>query len=173
MIFRQDRNSFSLSVTHPAADYFSGTWLILAGIDSTPPHIAIAAGGKYYSLSLKRVDTGIPLQTFMKSMERKNTPVVFVKIENNASTDLLYPCFEKYPALGKGKHTCLSPIRDYFSKVYSGTFMQSDLVFELLAEADKMNLLSDSHLLGFNSSSEVTIPKYTVNEVMEWISSRK
>jgi hypothetical protein len=58
MIFSEDTASFSL-VTVPLTSgeqIKSGLWLVLVGVNETPPHVALVSNNKYYSLSARKVE---------------------------------------------------------------------------------------------------------------------
>jgi len=192
MIFFEDKDSFSFYFTSfkSETELTKGLWLLLVGVHESPPHIALISGGKYYSLSNRKVDCGTPLERFMNVLERKQVPALFIRLEigeqpqipkwglNSAiqspfrGLDLniekkinsqLRNIYKNLQPLGNTKQTCLSPIKEFFSEHISTDFASVNYVFELLALAEKKGLIKESVPIFCEStnSNRVTLPKYT------------
>lgn len=178
MIFEQDEHSFSLkaiSIQHIERVY-SGLWLALIAVDETPPHIALISDGKYYSLSARKVDNGIPLERFINTIERKHIPTLFIHIENNnivASYEAisintqLQSIYKELQPLKNTETTCLSPIKQFFATYYSPRFSSINYVFELLAIAEQLELLKEcsSIFCDDSNSKRITLPKYNIEQI--------
>ncbi|HXB11821.1 MAG TPA: hypothetical protein VNZ45_07540 [Bacteroidia bacterium] len=179
MTFSENDNSYSLKVSPIISpeELTSGLWLVMAGVDDIPPHIALLNDGSYYSISAKKVDIGTPLGNFLKAISRRSVPALFIKIlESSPQPTLRSPLplfFEKYPTLGNGDHSCLWPIRDFFAKTFSEKYSKASLVFELLAMAEKDNSITECKSLFVESAVKgiVTLPKYTHEQIREKINS--
>lgn len=193
-MFKEEHNSYSLVATPVTltTQLYSGLHLVLAGIDGIPPHIALLYNGKYFSVSTRKVDVGIPAENFIKAIKRHNTPVAFVQIkfpfqdiftgEQDPMFLLLSKTFGKYPVLGSGQHSCLWPICDFFANVFSPEFSKCSLVFEILALAQQQNLLAECKIMFTNntllegdgrvrSETAITLPKYTHDQIRQKIDS--
>jgi hypothetical protein len=172
MVFTEDKNSYSLKVNPLLSpeELNKGLWLVMAGVNGIPPHIALIADGKYYSVSTRKVDIGTPMDNFLKAISRRSLPTLFVGI-NSIKTEELSSVFEKYPTLGNGEHSCLWPVRDFFAETFSAEFSGSSLVFELLALAQTQGLLKECRSLFVEEKGTITLPKYTSEQILEKINS--
>ncbi len=183
MTFSQNDNSYSLKVKPIISpeELNSGLWLVMAGVDDIPPHIALLNDGSYYSISAKKVDIGTPLETFLKAISRRSVPALFIKFHESSpqgeglggADKGLGGVFQRYPTLGNGEHSCLWPIRDFFAKTFSEKYSKATLVFELLAMAETDNLIVECKSLFLESAIKgtVTLPKYTHEQIREKINS--
>jgi hypothetical protein len=181
VIFFDDRKSYSLAVKAPisANDLNIGLWLVLAGVSEIPPHIALIENGKYYSVSARKVKAGEPVDKFLRAISRNSLPTLFISIvppQTGGSRGAEF-CFNSYPVLGNGDHSCLSPISDFFAKNYSNEFANTSLVFELLALAQEQELLLECkgiylpQLEEERNTMRLTLPKYTHGQIREKINS--
>ena len=184
-IYIENTDNYSLIVEHLLSpeELGSGLWLVMAGVDDIPPHIALLNEGLYYSVSAKKVDVGTPLENFLKAISRKSVPTLFIKFLESSpqGEDLggaeLGGVFENYPTLGSGNHSCLWPIRDFFAKTFSEKYSKATLVFELLAMAEQDGLLLDCKELFLapplkgRPGGAVRLPKYTQSQIREKINS--
>ena len=185
MIFSESATNYSLQVKPILSpeELNSGLWLVMAGVDDIPPHIALINEGLYYSVSAKKVDHGTPLENFLKAISRKSTPTIFIRFRLPALHIVdLSKIFKNYPTLGNTiQHStfsiqhfsCLWPIRDFFAKTFSEKYSKASLVFELLAMAEKDGLIAECKSLFLDSAVEgmVTLPKYTHEQIREKINS--
>jgi len=170
MSFSEDAKSFSLEINPLKSEeqLSSGLWLVLAGINETPPHIAIVNEGKYYSLSTRKIDNGSPLERFMNTINRKSIPTVFVHIESTSNYEpLLQSIYTDIQLLGNNEDTCLSPIKDFFTIYFSPEFSKVNYIFELLALAERKSLIKECITLfpENTSSNNITLPKYTMAQI--------
>jgi hypothetical protein len=166
-------------------ELFSGLWLIMAGVDDIPPHIALLNEGKYYSVSARKVDIGSPLENLLKAISRKNVPTLFIKFPQPASQLIdLEGIFEQYPTLGTPiqnsafniEHfSCLWPVRDFFANAFGVKYSKATLVFELLKMAQDDNIILGCKSLFVDepifANGLVTLPKYTQEQIRERINS--
>ena len=175
MIFSEDKNSFALDATPLKSEeqLKNGLWLIIVGVNEIPPHIAIINGGKYYSQSARKVDSGTPLEKFLNVIQRKHVPTVFINVnviarnETISINSLLEKIYKNIQPLSNTEATCLSPIKAFFAEYHSVEFKNVNYVFELLALAESKALLKESASLfceGANSNI-VTLPKYTIVQI--------
>lgn len=160
-----------------------GLFLVMAGIDTIPPHIALINDGLYYSVSAKKVEVGVPVANFLKAISRKNVPTLFVSIESPLQGRYrgatLEGIFENYPTLGNGEHSCLWPVRDFFAESFSNKYKKASLVFELLAMAQQDNMLLGCKALfapslpylSMGGHSGLVLPKYSHEQIREKINS--
>ncbi|HXB12388.1 MAG TPA: hypothetical protein VNZ45_10405, partial [Bacteroidia bacterium] len=124
MIFEENKDSYSLHFKPLAshAELNNGLWLVLAGLKDVPPHIALISEAKYYSVSVRNVKAGEPIDKFLRAISRKSLPTLFVSIKAPLHTKFkgggLQEIFESYTTLGNGDHTCHWPIRDFFAKAF-------------------------------------------------------
>jgi hypothetical protein len=173
MIFTEDYNNYSLKVNplQSPEELNKGLWLVIAGVNDIPPHIALIADGKYYSVTARKVKVGEPIDKFLKAISPRSLPTLFVSIKSS-NTDRLKEIFDSYPPLGNGEHTCHWPIRDFFVRAFSLAFTDATLVFELLSVAQKQGLLLACKSLFVNLNSEaIVLPKYTSKQIREKINS--
>jgi len=180
VIFTENNRSYSLQVNSLSSteELNKGLWLVIAGVNDIPPHIALIDDGKYYSVSARKVKVAEPVDKFLKAIGRNSLPTLFVGIkQGNQSPQMgglrgAEAAFQRYPVLGNGDHTCHWPIRDFFVETFSPEFASGDLVFELLAIAQKQGLLTECKSLYVKSNSSViTLPKYTNEQIKERINS--
>jgi hypothetical protein len=170
MIFGEDGNSYSLHATplKTEAELNNGLWLVVAGINDIPPHIAILSEGKYYSLSVRKVDSGSSLSRFINTLRRKHIPALFIQLSTKNDASL---CLEKtytdLPLLSNTENTCLSPIKKFFAEYYYPDFASANYVFELLAMAEKKKLIIKciSLFCENTNSNMITLPKYTMLQI--------
>jgi hypothetical protein len=175
MSFFEDDISFSLNVIplKPEVRLTNGLWLVLAGINEIPPHIALISDGTYYSLSTRRVDCGSPIERLMNALNRSHRPTLFVHIEAKGNTTLsLEKIYAGLHALSNTEKTCLAPIKEVFAESYSNEFSSVNYVFELLAFAEKKKLIKECVLLFYENANSniVTLPKYTMAQIKSKIS---
>ena len=173
MIFTEDSNNYSLKINPLLSpeELNKGLWLVIAGVTDIPPHIALIADDKYYSVTARKVKVGEPIDKFLKAISRRSLPTLFVSIKSSNMSGLK-ETFEFYPTLGNGEHTCHWPIRDFFVKSSSSEFTDATLVFELLSVAQKQGLLLVCKSLFVDIKSEtMVLPKYTPEQIREKINS--
>lgn len=170
MIFFEDHNSYSLYTTsiNSEVDIDKGLWLLLIGINDVPPHIALINEAKYYSLSARTVDCGSSSGRLLNILRRKNIPALFIRIETkNTAASYLEKIYKNLQPLGNNQNTCLSPIKELFTECHSDEFASVYYVFELLALAEKKNLVIEcvSAFYENTNANSVTLPKYTITEI--------
>lgn len=179
MIFFEDDKSFSLEVIPLKTEdtLTCSFWIVLAGINETPPHIALIANGKYYSLSTRKVDCGSPLEKLMNAIRRKQIPTLFFQFRTLDAADknfeLLQNIYKDLLPLGNDENTCLSPIKDFFAGYYSDEFKHVNYVFELLALAENKGLLKECVSLFYENTNSniITLPKYSMTQIKNRIKS--
>jgi hypothetical protein len=187
MIFSEDDSSYSLKITPftPETKFDMGMWLVIAGTNEIPPHIALISDGKYYSVSTRKIDRGTSLERFMNTIERKQVPAIFLRILNEkpertdiiarneaiSSNTLLQSIYENLNPLGINEHTCLSPIKTFFAEYYSPDFATVNFVFELLALAKNKGLIKQCFSLFSEPShpNNITLPKYSMADIQNKI----
>jgi len=175
----KDRYTLEISQLQSTTDLNKGLWLILAGINEIPPHIALIQNGKYYSVSARKVKLGEPVERFLKAISRNSLPTLFIGIKRCADIPPMgglrgaEEFFNSYSVLGNGDHSCLSPISDFFAKNYAAEFANASVVFELLAVAQKQDLLLEckSLFVGLNDKETIVLPKYMHKQIREKINS--
>lgn len=177
MIFTENDKEYFLEATQLISpeEIQQGLFLVMAGIDDIPPHIALINDGLYYSVSAKKVEAGVPVANFLKAISRKNVPTLFVAIKSplqgryRGAADF----FESYPTLGNGEHSCLWPVRDFFAEAFSAKYKTATLVFELLAMAQQDNILVGCKSVFVEPSrlGRVGGAKYTHKQIREKINS--
>lgn len=170
MIFFDDDISFSLNVApfRSLEDIKFGLWLVLVGINETPPHIALISEGKYYSLSTRKVDCGGSLEKFINTLERKHIPSLFVNIKTTGQSILLLEnIYKDLQPLVNTENTCLYPIKQLFMEFYSPDFSGVNYVFELLAVAEKKKLIGECMAVFHKNTNSniITLPKYSMSQI--------
>jgi len=173
-MFTENNKEYSLEVTPLLSpeEVQTGLWLAMAGVDDIPPHIALINEGLYYSVSAKKVETGVPLTSFFKAISRRSVPTLLIKFRNSTLRSPLSFFFEKYPLLGSGNHSCLWPVRDVFAELFSEKYSKATLVFELLAMAQADNLIVECKALFLEQGQgRISLPKYTHTQIREKINS--
>lgn len=185
MIFSENNTEYFLEVSRLLSpeEVQSGLWLVMAGVDDIPPHIALINDGLYYSVSAKKVETGVPIANFFKAISRKSVPTLFVQIKESPHLGGVrgaVGAFQKYLTLGNGDHSCLWPVRDVFAEIFSKKYKNASLVFELLKMAQEDSLLLGCKALFAEQLSPpfkgrhggaVRLPKYTHAQIREKINS--
>jgi len=186
MIFEENNKEYFLQTSPLSSpeELRKGLWLVMAGIDSIPPHIALISEGKYFSVSAKKVEVAAPIENFLKAISRKTVPTLFINIHEKSPLKGRFrgagEAFS-YPTLGNGPHSCLWPVRDFFAQTFSENFSKTEFVFELLAMAKKDNLILECKSLFIPSGSNnpiltqgegrVRLMKYTKDQIREKINS--
>ncbi len=181
MSFREDPATFSLETIPVKSEkvLYCGLWLVLIGINETPPHIILVNDGKYFSLSVRKVDCGSSVEKLISMLSRKNIPSLFIHIESKDSTEkissLLHTIYKELRPLGNTENTCLSPIKEFFAEYFSRDFSSVNYVFELLALAEKKELLNKCLYMFCKNvintkTIDISLRKYTSNDVFEKIS---
>jgi hypothetical protein len=172
MMFSENKKEYYLEVSQLLSpeEIQTGLWLVMAGVDDIPPHIALINEGLYYSVSAKKVEVGVPIANFLKAISRKSVPTVFVKIKAPLSPPIRR-IFERYPTLGNGEHSCLWPVRDVFVEMFSQKYSNATLVFELLAMAEQDGVIEECKSLFVEKGGTVILPKYTREQIREKINS--
>lgn len=177
-MFKQTPNTYSLQIDFAinTEELKNDLWLVLAGIDNIPPHIALINSGKYYSVTARKVKVGEPIENFLKAISRNTLPTIFFKINmrqpSDALGETLNDIFSKYPTLGSGEHTCHWPIRDFFSLAASVDFKKVNLVFELLEELQTKDMLAECRSIHIDGGrQEIELPKYALGHIREKINS--
>src|SRR5579863_3687008 len=171
MIFSDDLTSFSFIATPLKSDrdLYSGLWLLLVGINNTPPHIALIYNGKYYSVSARNIDCGTPAKKFLNIIHRKNisTLCVGIQVPEKDFETLLNNLYTNYKPLSDSNNSCLSPIKEFFAGNISPEFASVNYVFELVALVETKGLVKECHSLfcKFTISNVVTLPKYTMVQI--------
>lgn len=187
MIFTENDKEYFLEATQLISpeEIQQGLFLVMAGIDDIPPHIALINEGLYYSVSAKKVEAGVPVANFLKAISRKNVPTLFITIKSplkgryRGAGFKVAECFNSYPPLGNGEHSCLWPVRDFFAEVFSDKYKKASLVFELLAMAQQDDILLGCKSLfapslrspNWGNHSGLVLPKYTHEQIREKINS--
>jgi len=176
MLFTEYNNNYSLKVSQLASpdELNTGLWLCLIGTHEIPPHIALINDAKYYSVTTNRIKVGEPIEKILKAISRKTLPTVFVSIKPGKNVgDILEESFKAYPTLGNGEHSCLSPISEFFAKIYSSEFGSQHLVFDALSLAEKNKMLVECKSLFIDKldNGVLHLPKYTHAQIRHKINS--
>ncbi len=186
MIFFEGDKTFSLKTdSFTSGELDKGLWIVLAGVNETPPHIALISDGKYYSVSTKKVDNESPAEIFIQALNRKKIPALFIGIKTGSNViirnetrpngssgrailpNLLFEIYKDLQPLGVHNETCLSPIKEVFKQYFSPEFTEVNYVFELLALAEKKGLLENCISLNCvtPNSNVITLPKYSMAQI--------
>lgn len=169
MIFSESDTSFSLFVSpfQSEDELNTGLWLLLIGVNETPPHIALISEGKYYSVSTRKVDCGTPAENFLNAIERKRIPTLFINVVAGNNPELLQKIYSGLKPLGDEKTTCLTPIREFFAAFTSAEFKKINYVIDLLSIAERNDMLSKciSFFCNPSETNNVTLPKYTLVQI--------
>ncbi len=183
MIFTETENNYILQLKHGSVEELHrGLWLAIIGADEIPPHIALLCEGLYYSVSVKKTDTGTPLETLLKAVGRHSKPCIFIRITlpEGFAAEAFGGLFEKYGPLhsdagstGRSPVTCLNPIRDFFTRAYSEKYNRASFVFELLALAQEDGIIERCAGIYIEQEKEIILQKYTHREIREKINSLK
>jgi hypothetical protein len=176
MLFQEEINEYRLKISpmHSVDELNTGLWLCLIGTHEIPPHIALINYAKYYSVTTSRVKAGEPVKKILKAISRKTLPTVFVLMKPGRIIDsVLEESFKAYPTLGNGEHSCLSPISDFFAKIYSPEFGNQHLVFDVLSLAEKNEMLVECRSLFIDKLDDgvLHLPKYTHAQIRHKINS--
>jgi hypothetical protein len=177
-MFSEEKDRYTLDVSQLQSpdELNTGLWVVLAGINEIPPHIALIQEGKYYSVTTNRVKVDEPVEKILKAISRKNLPTIFVRIKSNNEPILseeLGEAFSVYPTLGNGEHSCLSPISDFFAKTYSAEFGNKHLVFDVLSLAQKKGMLVEGKALYTDNldNGVLHLSKYSHEQIRNKINS--
>ncbi len=150
----------------------TGTWLMLLYADKIPPHLALLADGKYYSLTANEVQIGLDIEPFWRTIQSKSIPSIFVQIESVPNAELLAAEFSAYQTAVPGSITCLNPIRNYLNRLHQLPVYDVEFVFHLVDRLEEYDMLLASrhvHLRDKLSGGSYQLMKYTVEEIFERI----
>ncbi len=154
--------------------------LLLLHANKIPPHIAIAFGGRYFSLSAKERSVGTDAGLIRKAVFQRPIPTLTVEIQGQRSSDpqdplaLLERVFTEAPALDeKAGVTCLTPVKHFFREWGGIDDKAVALVFDLLDQLDEAGLIGGyRHYALFNDREmhpEFRLPHYTLADVHQRI----
>jgi len=145
--------------------------LIIQHADKQPPHIALGFEGRYFSVSVKKVEAGSELSSRINSLQKLNVlSLLFMLCDplHEILTPDVSAVFSAYKPLQPGE-TCLAPVLDFFRIAYSIS-PAKPLVFGLLEELYASKCVASVEQIGFSDESLVNgsfVLKYYTCEVVQ------
>ncbi|MCT4580083.1 MAG: hypothetical protein N4A35_01585 [Flavobacteriales bacterium] len=152
----------------------SGFFLCLIATNKIPPHIAIIANGKYYSVSVRGVKIAVDYQSLLKTIHHKKIPSLFIQLAIEPNFQALKKAYGQYPKLTE-KESCLFPIRDYFQKEQLTT-ENWEFVFNAVDDLLFKNMVVQSYHLFMEDllkARSFRLKEYTKSEIIALIKELK
>ncbi len=155
-----------------------GVFVVLLDALKVPPHLLLIVSGKFFSISTLGASLDEDVDKYINFIQRKKTPAVFVKLcmpEIFTHEDLLKKVrkiTQSYPKVDVGIATCLSPLRDFCSEVYSTDKSKISLIFDLLDSLKNQNVIEAYFQMNLEQELQngtLSLDKYSVFEVNEAI----
>lgn len=127
------------------------SFLVILYADCVPPHLSLSVQGKLFSLDVKGATIGDDIAPTWRLIHQRKIETLFVQLQLPPLIDLsvlreqLAQLTSAYPSVKIGNITCLAPIKDFCSKVYSTEVSDVDFVFDLLPKLEEQGVLADTY----------------------------
>lgn len=149
----------------------NSNYLVLFGVNNTPPHIGFVYKGKYYSNNSRGGKQNYDFSKILRSINRKKVPTLLISIKMKQIDPDKF--FQSEP-LSIGE-SCLSPIKSMLSEVgipLNGSAFVFDMLDEL-AKKDQINRIEHLFCTKLITDNIITLEKYTQVEIDEAIREAK
>ncbi|MFT6747602.1 MAG: hypothetical protein ACJAZ2_001958 [Glaciecola sp.] len=155
-----------------------GVYLLLLNALNVPPHLLLVVSGKVFSITTLGPLLDEDVDKYLRLIDKQKLPTLFVKLSLPTiftATDLLdkvRSITNSYPRVDVGMATCLNPIKDFCSDIYSVNKKQINLVFDLLDELKLQEAIEGYYQVNLDQEidqGEMSMEKYSVFEVNEAI----
>ena len=129
------------------------SFLVLLYADRVPPHLSLSVQGQLFSLDVRGATIGADIAPMWRLIHQRKIETLFVQLQLPPLLDLavlrqqLAVLTSAYPSVQVGNITCLAPIKDFCSKVYSTEVGDVDFVFDLLPKLEEQGVLADTYHL--------------------------
>lgn len=142
-----------------------GEHVVILKATRIPPHIGLLINGTFYELSVRGTYVEPDLGKLLSLIHRRALPTLFVKVVGLQDGDRMAEIIKRYESVS-GTHTCLSPIKEYYSLPHAR------FVFEVLPE---LQILGVQHSDMDNDvvDGKYEMKKYTTEDIMNRIAESK
>lgn len=155
-----------------------GVYLLILNARTVPPHLLLTVSGKVYGISTKGPSFDTSVDVYMNYVKKKCVESVFVKLKlpaiytDKQMLDSVRSIVKAYPRVDIGAATCLSPIKDFMSEVYSTEIHDVHLIFDLLPKLKSQGVIEGYYQMNLDDAmakGELLMKRYSVFEVNEAI----
>ncbi len=164
----------------PEVPSSESSYIILSGVDKTPPHIWISVFGYVFTIDIKGYTSHKNLSSLIDAFKRNQTKCIFLELSKPLYTpEYLFQTLNhivvQYGKIVHGKTTCLNPLKDYLHKAYNLDTEQASVIFDLLKTLKSQQVYKNVFHLNLQRYLSVDqgfiIKTYTLNEINERILS--
>lgn len=144
--------------------------LVLLHAKRIPPHVGMAIGNVYQSLTIKGHELNVPVDVLLRNISRKNIQAVFLKIRKHPtfSNEYLREHFisdiKQFEKVSEAKVTCLHPVKLFFEEAYAVDMQKVNYVFDLIEVLKEHDLIQEILFKNIHSE-EVELPVYTAEDI--------
>ncbi len=133
-------------------------YLLIAGLQNIPPHVAWIEWGQYFAFTVKGFDHGKDANRLIGRLISKGTPIVLVKIKatNPATNPAQY--FQHLGRLIEG-NSCLDPILHFFANEMK-LIPERPYLHGLLEKLTHENFIESMHKSPYLPSGEFELQMY-------------
>ena len=149
-----------------------GFFLMLINAQLVPPHLAVMANDRYYSLGVKGAEIALPPERFWRWMVQREKMVVFIEllpVLDVFDEEALKVAFASCQHLDGSNLTCLAPIRHFCASTYDFAATGVDFVFDLLRLVAAQKKLGRGFVynnkIALGATGDLTLPKYSLEQV--------
>jgi len=155
-----------------------GVYLLILNARTVPPHLLLTVAGKVYGISTKGPSFDTNVNVYINYVNKNSIESVFVKLKlpviytDKQMLDSVRSIVKAYPRVDIGAATCLSPIKDFMSEIYSTEIHDVHLIFNLLPRLKSQGIIEGYYQLNLDDAmakGELSMKRYSVFEVNEAI----
>lgn len=152
----------------------SGAYLLLLNVARVPPHLAIAVDGKLFTLSVKGPTVESDLASLLRTIRHRSIESIFIrlKIPPHFSIEEVRSEIKKnvlaYPRVDIGLATCLAPIKDFCSSIYSIDVQKVSFIYELLPKLEAIDVLGGCYQINLEKhlqEGNYVFSSYTMDDI--------
>lgn len=169
-------------INHLAAAHedvlLNDVYLVLLNVTRVPPHLAVAIGGKLFTLSVKGPTVEGDLGSLLRIIRQRSIESIFIRLSIphlftlEQLQDEIKNYVLAYPRVDVGLATCLAPIKDFCGSVYDAETGNVNFIYELLPVLEKKGVIDSCYHLNLDrylNKDSFLLKKYTMDDINEEI----
>ncbi|MBN8703988.1 MAG: hypothetical protein J0M08_13050 [Bacteroidetes bacterium] len=154
-----------------------GVFLVLLNVAKTPPHLALIANGKWYSLDTNGPTINGDTRLLLKLIQQKQLKTIVVGLSSkniigeNITTSIA-KVMEKYTRVDIHIATCFTPIKEFCGSFYNIKTDTIDFVYDLLPVLEQQNYITGVYEINLSSNltnKSFQLKKYSMEDVFDSI----
>lgn len=145
----------------------TGVWLVIMRPDRTPPHLALIAEGRWFSITYKSAEIGLPIAARLGLLMKRKVAALFIALNIDSSVDA-EPIFQANAELGPGA-TCLDPIKQVLAMQAAPDCLAAESLHELIPLLRSKALTGITGGLNMGSRESFRIQAYSRADILSAI----